>query len=207
MDEKGGLAGGTTNNVPQQQQQPDTKRATISSKLPTFRSTSLPLSSPLEMYTRHQRDTHDSLRPPLLRPVSVIPHKEANIGYKADFVIPQGDRIGNFRRLIGIDSDPTHAIDAGYHRPAENVGIYTRIVREEVVARARYTRFSIIINTSLFAQIIVAAALTALGAGDGPRQAVTAFGAINTVNSPLFIPCQRLLTNLFPDTRWRPCLP
>ena len=44
-----------------------------------------------------------------------------------------------------------------------------------------FNTFSWLINSALGMQIVLAAALTALGAGDGPRSAVTAFGAINTV--------------------------
>lgn len=44
-----------------------------------------------------------------------------------------------------------------------------------------YKRFSWGINLCLGLQLIVAAALTALGAADGSKSAVTVFGAINTV--------------------------
>ncbi|KAI4151244.1 MAG: hypothetical protein LQ340_003612, partial [Diploschistes diacapsis] len=147
----------------------------------SFRSSSFPFASPVEAYTRHQREAHNSLRPPLLRPDSVIPKKAHNANYTSAHAISAADKLGNFRRLVGIDSAEAHTVWGKYNRPAENVGIYMHTVREEVHARAQYKRFSILINCSLGFQIIIAAALTALGAGGGPREAVTTFGAINTI--------------------------
>ena len=153
MSEENDVVGDSVNEAPQRH--PSTRRTILSSRLPTFRSSSAPLSPVSDTHNRNPKDTRDSLRPPLLHPHSVIPHKEANLNYDSDPVIPIHDRLGNFRRLVGIDSSPTHALDAGYHRPAENIGIYTRVVREEVISRAQYTRYSILINTALGAQIIV----------------------------------------------------
>jgi hypothetical protein len=48
-------------------------------------------------------------------------------------------------------------------------------------AKVGYKRFNILINGCLGLQIIVAAALTAMGAGNASHSAVTTFGAINTV--------------------------
>ena len=150
------------------------------SRLQSFRSSSLPLLSPVEIYNRHQK-THDSLHPPIIRPSSVIPEKHPNSNFQENS-IPAADKLANFRRLVGIDSSETHIVGGTYNRPAENVGIYMRIVREEVRSKALYKRFSILINTSLGLQIVLAAALTALGAADGSRSAITVFGAINTVS-------------------------
>jgi hypothetical protein len=66
-------------------------------------------------------------------------------------------------------------------RPAPNVGIYGRVVHAEASANLKYKTFTLLINGCLGLQIIVAAALTALGAGRGPHGAVTAFGAVNIV--------------------------
>lgn len=74
-------------------------------------------------------------------------------------------------------SKPTEALG----RPASNVGIYARTVRAEHRAKRRYRIFSFLINACLGIQIIVAASLTALGAGNGPHRVVTGFGAINTI--------------------------
>ena len=50
-----------------------------------------------------------------------------------------------------------------------------------IKSKRNYKWFAILINSCLGLQIVVAAALTALGAANGSRGAVTVFGAINTV--------------------------
>ncbi|KAJ5625470.1 hypothetical protein N7510_001779 [Penicillium lagena] len=99
----------------------------------------------------------------------------------SDALIPPYDKLLVFRSLTGIDSVP--ALTQGGHlpRPADNVGIYTRVVTNETNAGRGYRMFSWMINTCLGIQIVVAAAVTALGAASGPHTAVTAFGAINTI--------------------------
>ncbi|KAL4893257.1 hypothetical protein BDV59DRAFT_177885 [Aspergillus ambiguus] len=96
-------------------------------------------------------------------------------------LIPPTDKLLVFRALTGIDSVPALTTLHHLRRTAPNVGIYTRVVRAEQSAAQRYRFFSILINTCLGIQIVVAAALTALGAASGPHSAVTAFGAINTI--------------------------
>ncbi|KAL4765054.1 uncharacterized protein BDW70DRAFT_147353 [Aspergillus foveolatus] len=85
----------------------------------------------------------------------------------ASVLIPPSDKLLVFRALTGIDTP--------------NIGIYTRVVRAETKAAKRYRFHAALINTCLGIQIVVAAALTALGAARGPHNAVTAFGAINTI--------------------------
>jgi len=98
-----------------------------------------------------------------------------------DHLIPPNDKLLIFRALTGIDSVP--ALTSGGHllRTAPNVGIYTRVVNNETKSARAYVFFHWMINTCLGIQIIVAAAVTALGAATGPHSAVTAFGAINTI--------------------------
>jgi hypothetical protein len=134
------------------------------------------------------KHAHDSLRPPFWRPSSIIPTKAANQEYVGEISLPEGDKLATFRRLIGIDSSPTHTVGGGYHRPAENVGLYTRVVYNEINCQVKYKRFAIIINASLGLQLIFSAAVTAVGAGDGPRAGITALGALNTVSSLLQAP-------------------
>ncbi|EED22289.1 conserved hypothetical protein [Talaromyces stipitatus ATCC 10500] len=97
-------------------------------------------------------------------------------------LIPPDNKLLVFRSLTGIDSVPVLS-SHGFFSPrnAPNVGIYTRVVNAEQAAAFRYRVFNILINTSLGIQIVVAAALTAIGAANGPHGAVTAFGAINTI--------------------------
>src|SRR4051812_10005646 len=66
-------------------------------------------------------------------------------------------------------------------RAAPNLGIYNRVVHREQESKRGYKFSSFLINGCLGTQIIVAAALTAMGAAGGNRAGVTAFGAINTV--------------------------
>jgi archaellum component FlaC len=95
--------------------------------------------------------------------------------------IPADDALTLFRLTLGITSAPHLGFSLSPHRPADNVGLYARVVRNEQTAKDSYKVFSIIINACYFLQIIVAASLTALGAANANNKAITAFGAINTV--------------------------
>lgn len=89
------------------------------------------------------------------------------------------DKLKTFRNLVGIHSlppDPAHPT-----RPAENQGTYKRLVDAEVKARLQYYFSSSLINTCLLAQIVIAAALTALGAANSSHVAITILGSANTV--------------------------
>lgn len=102
------------------------------------------------------------------------------INTDAALKLPAKDKLTLFRWPIRINSDPApESIETG--RPASNLGIYARAARAEDQAKLLYRRFSLLINACLGIQIIVAAALTALGAGNGPHRVVTGFGAINTI--------------------------
>lgn len=61
------------------------------------------------------------------------------------------------------------------------MGIYTTVCDAEIKQKRDYKFFNRLITGCLGLQIVVAAALTALGAANGSRSAVTVFGAINTV--------------------------
>ena len=95
-----------------------------------------------------------------------------------DGPLPVKDKLATFRRITGITSARDHV--AGY-RPAKNLGIYARVVQNESEALSAFKLSASIINGCLGLQLVVAAALTALGAGNGPHGLVTAFGAVNTV--------------------------
>lgn len=66
------------------------------------------------------------------------------------------------------------------------MGIYFTVYDNEIKAKRQYKIFATLINTCLGLQIVVAAALTALGASNGSHNAVTALGAINTVIAGFF---------------------
>jgi uncharacterized protein YdhG (YjbR/CyaY superfamily) len=86
--------------------------------------------------------------------------------------------------MLGITTSPSLGFSAhGLHgtRPASNIGLYARVVQSEQKSKDSFKVFSAVINACYFLQIIVAAALTALGAANANNKAITAFGAINTV--------------------------
>lgn len=91
-----------------------------------------------------------------------------------------GDRLKLFRDLIGINPLPIPG-RADPKRPADNLGTYRRLCDAEVKARLEYYATAGAINFCLLAQIVVAAALTALGASNGSHIAITVLGSINTV--------------------------
>jgi hypothetical protein len=97
-------------------------------------------------------------------------------------LISRDNKLLAFRSLVGIDNSPI-LISGGVYseRKISNKGIYASVVDAEKAAKKNYSRFAYLINTCLAFQIVVAAALTALGAANGPHGAVTLFGAINTV--------------------------
>lgn len=90
------------------------------------------------------------------------------------------DKLKTFRDLVGINPvlDPNASTN---RRPAQNEGTYKRLVDAEIKARLQYYASASLINFCLLAQIIIAAALTALGASAGSHVAVTVLGAVNTV--------------------------
>ncbi|GIZ48710.1 hypothetical protein CKM354_001176000 [Cercospora kikuchii] len=98
----------------------------------------------------------------------------------------------NYRLLVGIHQDKSFSPPHGFlanrrpqlsieHRPSPNLGIYSTVCDAEIKSKRQYKSQSRLINVCLGLQLVVAAALTALGAADGNRAAVTVFGAINTV--------------------------
>ncbi|KAF2654860.1 hypothetical protein K491DRAFT_599913 [Lophiostoma macrostomum CBS 122681] len=66
-------------------------------------------------------------------------------------------------------------------RAAPNLGIYNRVCHREQEAKRGYKFAAFLINGCLGTQIVVAAALTAMGAAGSNHVGITAFGAINTV--------------------------
>ncbi|KAM3414374.1 hypothetical protein BST61_g11016 [Cercospora zeina] len=98
----------------------------------------------------------------------------------------------NYRLLVGIHQDKSFSPPHGFmanrrpqlsieHRSSPNLGIYSTVCDAEIKSKRNYKSQSRLINCCLGLQLVVAAALTALGAADGNRAAVTVFGAINTV--------------------------
>lgn len=98
-------------------------------------------------------------------------------------LVSQDDQLALFRSLVGIDNAPALHMSSFFHRrrPAQNIGIYGRIIYAEAKAHRAYRTYSFLITACLAVQLLAAAALTALGASEGSPKAVTTFGAINTV--------------------------
>ncbi|KAF2968942.1 hypothetical protein GQX73_g4608 [Xylaria multiplex] len=100
------------------------------------------------------------------------------------YLNPEEDPLTFFRLMLGIQTTPylgfTLSSPLGT-RPAANIGLYARIVYSEQKAKDSFKVFSVVINGCYFLQIVIAAALTALGAARASSGAVTAFGALNTV--------------------------
>lgn len=102
---------------------------------------------------------------------------------KMEALVPASDQLAIFRTLVGIDNAPAlHAATLfRSSRPAQNIGIYGRVIHAESKYHRQHQSFAFLINGCLGLQIIVASALTALGASNGPHKAVIVFGAVNTV--------------------------
>lgn len=103
--------------------------------------------------------------------------------YQRPLPPPATSKLAIFRAITGINTEHGLTILEGVNRPASNIGIYTQVVANEKQASFEYHFFRLLISTCLGLQLIIAAALTALGAGNGPRSAVTVFGALNTVTA------------------------
>jgi len=112
-------------------------------------------------------------------PVQEAPSPHVDFAQRPDLAPEDRQRLQLFRHLAGIISSSDFNERRGL-RVATNKGIYARVVENEMTAKTGYKYFSILINGCLGLQIIVAAALTAMGAGGASRSAVTVFGAINT---------------------------
>ena len=90
------------------------------------------------------------------------------------------DRLNVFREQVGI-SDVIELGPRVSKRPAPNIGIYNRVATEERKAKLQYYVSALVINLCLLSQVVLASALTALGAGNGSHTQITALGAANTV--------------------------
>ncbi|KAF2095916.1 hypothetical protein NA57DRAFT_43740, partial [Rhizodiscina lignyota] len=86
----------------------------------------------------------------------------------------------SFKAPHGFNPNHRPVVTSG-HRPAPNMGIYATVYDLEIKSKRQYKLFSALISGCLGLQIIVAGALTALGASNGSHSAVTVLGAINIV--------------------------
>ncbi|CAG9956032.1 unnamed protein product [Clonostachys rosea f. rosea IK726] len=96
-------------------------------------------------------------------------------------LIPPEDKLLIFRTLTGIDTVPAVSNSGHAVRSAANIGLYTRVVRNERFAKKGYRVSAVSINGFLGLQIIIGAALTALGAANGSYNAIMGLGVFNTI--------------------------
>ena len=109
--------------------------------------------------------------------------EELTVDNPARPFIPQ--KLAKFQNLIGICSPNVLRPHPALSRPAPNEGIYKRTVDEEARVSWQYNVSNYVVNIGGMLQIVVGAAVTALGAANGPRAAVTIFGAANTIMAGL----------------------
>jgi hypothetical protein len=97
--------------------------------------------------------------------------------------VDPSDRLLVFRTLTGIDTVPVLKGPGfgGTPRSAANIGIYTRVIREERRSKKAYRVLSAGIHICLGLQIVIGAAITAVAASNGSHRAITGLGAINTI--------------------------
>jgi hypothetical protein len=124
-----------------------------------------------------------------------------SISRRATVLEPEAmHQLNTFRHMVGIHSTkgfvpqsssqkgPASFLSTVPHnslhfdgRAAPNLGIYNRVCHREAQAKRGFKFATFFINGCLGVQIIVAAALTAMGAANSSHVGITAFGAINTV--------------------------
>ena len=110
-------------------------------------------------------------------PQEADPERDAGLASANESLPP---KLVKFRNIVGIDT-PTLLIHTNSSRPAQNLGVYTRIVSEERKTHYQYYFMATLVNASTLLQTVVAAALTALGASSSSHIAITILGAVNTV--------------------------
>ncbi|KAL9588529.1 MAG: hypothetical protein Q9203_002671 [Teloschistes exilis] len=160
--------------------EPDLERADEASKIPHIQlgaSSSTPKAADgTKRRASKQRPQSTHRRHSQQRPLSRLapPQHDPN-------AVPP--KLVKLRTVIGISTPESLALSssAPQQRPGANLGIYARIIKQEQIARYEFYFAASLINTCYFGQIIVAAALTALGASSSSHVVITVLGALNTV--------------------------
>lgn len=161
--------------------EPDLERADGASKTPQIQlgtSSSTPKGADgTKRRASKQRPQSTNRRHSQQRPLSRLapPHHDPN-------AVPP--KLVKLRTVIGISTpDSLLALSSSdlKQRPGANLGIYARIIKQEQIARYEFYFAASLINTCYAGQIVVAAALTALGASSSSHVVITVLGALNTV--------------------------
>ena len=100
-------------------------------------------------------------------------------------LVPREDKLLIFRTLTGIDTVPVVSSSGHATRTAANIGIYTRVVRHERAAKKMHRVIKFLSSLCLGLQIIMGAAVTALGAAKGSYNGITGLGAVSTVTASI----------------------
>ena len=89
-------------------------------------------------------------------------------------------RLKAYREAVGI-IDTLGSAAKEPKGSASNAPVYRQILKAEKRARLQYYAAAFLISSCLILQIMVAIAVTSLGAANGSRTAITGLGAVNTV--------------------------
>ncbi|KAL6857606.1 hypothetical protein ACO1O0_005047 [Amphichorda felina] len=120
----------------------------------------------------------DDKEAPIERRLTVITNQR-------DALVPPEDKLLIFRTLTGIDTVPIVSRFGHAARTAPNIGIYTRVVRHERSAKRMHRIIKAFASLCLGLQIIMGAAVTALGAAKGSYNSITGLGAVSTVTASI----------------------
>ena len=112
------------------------------------------------------------------RPLTVITNQPGAL-------VPPEDKLLIFRTLTGIDTVPVVSSAGHTIRSGANIGIYTRVIQHETNAKKLYTVVRVLASICLGLQIIMSAAVTALGAAGGSYNGITGLGACSTVTASI----------------------
>jgi hypothetical protein len=162
------------------EQAPEMKQSPVGPKLTT--TTKTPTSAKVAMAPGLK---NGKITP--VTPVQMLPKADTNVSWGQPAGLPMrennDENLVIFRRALGIN----------YHSPTSDgctleegrktaIGIYHAVIREQVLKGRKYTSLNVVLYFSLIAQIIIGAALTALGPNaELYTKVITVLGATNTV--------------------------
>lgn len=89
-----------------------------------------------------------------------------------------GDHHAQFCHLVGVRP---HNLPPGQAHTPHPDSLYMRAIKHRRAQNATYAFTATLTNGMLLSQVVLGAALTALGASDSSRVLITVFGALNTV--------------------------
>ena len=102
-----------------------------------------------------------------------------------DTLVPAEDKLLIFQTLTGIDTAPVVTRSGHSVRTANNIGIYTRVVRNERWTKKTARVVSALSNICLGLQIVMGAAVTAAAASRASYSNITGLGAVATITASI----------------------